>query len=197
MSDNSNEKKDSEKKPESKEKEDIKLESNSNDNKNSELSVEKEESKDDLENLDIGQILQAQKKEEQDDKKYNMKNIDDGKQNFKDRYIQEKLEEISTTIQRLSFKKEENKETKIELRNSVPLPKNKTNFENYEKESERRKCETEFLLIVEKSIISFNLKKYQESYTYLENSGVIKNILEFGKFLLVVSGFDKGILGEF
>ena len=197
MSDNSNEKKDSEKKPESKEKEDIKLESNSNDNKNSELSVEKEESKDDLENLDIGQILQAQKKEEEDDKKYNMKNIDDGKQNFKDRYIQEKLEEISTTIQRLSYKKEENNGPKIELRNSVPLPKNKTNFENYEKESERRKCETEFLLIVEKSIISFNLKKYQESYTYLENSGVIKNILEFGKFLLVVSGFDKGILGEF
>ena len=68
---------------------------------------------------------------------------------------------------------------------------------NYERESEERKCQTEFLLITEKAIISFNMKKYQESYTYLENSGVIKNLDEFGEFLLVVSGFDKVIMGEF
>ena len=152
---------------------------------------------DTLDNLDIGQML---KEQEESDIKYNFQNIEEGKQYFKDRYIQEKMEEISSTIKRMSLQKDTPEVTNKELRNSCPLFINKnsnTNFENYEKEAERRKCETEFLLIVEKAVISFNLKKYQESYTYLENSGVIKNILEFGKFLLVVSGFDKGILGEF
>ena len=147
-----------------------------------------------LDNLDIGKILQEQ---EENDIKYNFKNIEDGKQNIKERYIKEKLEEINTTILRMSHKKQIEKNTNIDIRQSTPLLKSKTTFENYEKESERRKCETEFLLIVEKAIISFNLKKYMESYTYLENSGVIKNLSEFGKFLLVVSGFDKAILGEF
>ena len=147
-----------------------------------------------LDNLDIGKILQEQ---EENDIKYNFKNIDDGKQNIKERYIKEKLEEISSTIKRMSHTREFDKEIKTDIRQSAPLLKTKSNFENYEKESERRKCETEFLLIVEKAIISFNLKKFMESYTYLENSGVIKNLSEFGKFLLVVNGFDKGILGEF
>ena len=147
-----------------------------------------------LDNLDIGKILQDQ---EENDIKYNFKNIDEGKQNIKERYIKEKLEEISSTIKRMSHIREFDKENKTDIRQSAPLLKTKSNFENYEKESERRKCETEFLLIVEKAIISFNLKKFMESYTYLENSGVIKNLSEFGKFLLVVNGFDKGILGEF
>ena len=149
---------------------------------------------DSLDNLDIDQMMEDQ---EENDIKYNFKNIDDGKQNIKERYIKEKLEEINTTIQQMSHKKEIEKDFNWDIRQSAPLMKSKSNFENYEKESERRKCETEFLLIVEKAIISFNLKKYLESYKYLENSGVIKNLSEFGKFLLVVNGFDKGILGEF
>ena len=144
--------------------------------------------------LNIGKEIQEQEK---NSIKYNFKNIDDGKQNIKERYINEKLEEIKKAIKRMSHPNEENKEAIKILRLSAPMLKSKANFENYEKENERRKCETEFLLIVEKAIISFNLKKYMESYTYLENSGIIKNIQEFSKFLLVVNGFDKGILGEF
>ena len=144
--------------------------------------------------LNIGKEIQEQEK---NSIKYNFKNIDDGKQNIKERYINEKLEEIKKAIKRMSHPNEENKEAIKILRLSAPMLKSKANFENYEKENERRKCETEFLLIVEKSIFSFNLKKYMESYTYLENSGIIKNIQEFSKFLLVVNGFDKGILGEF
>ena len=147
-----------------------------------------------LETLDIGQLL---KEQEENDIKYNFKNIEEGKQFFKDRYIKEKIKEINTTIKRMSTKKDSEKEDKQEFRQSCPTLSTKSTFENYEKESERRKCETEFLLIVEKAIISFNLKKYEESYTYLENSGLIKNINEFSTFLLVVNGFDKGILGEF
>ena len=145
-------------------------------------------------NLDIEKFI----KEKADNAiKYNFKNIDEGKQNIKERYIKEKLEEISKVIKRMSYPREENKEPIKILRQSIPMPKSKVNFENYEKENERRKCETEFLLIVEKAIISFNLKKYMESYAYLENSGIIKNTREFSKFLLVVNGFDKEILGEF
>ena len=198
MSDNPQEKKESTKKSNNTKKdsnEQKKVETNENndlyENKNSSSRTET------LDNLDIGKIL---KEQEENDMKFNFKNIEEGKQYFKERYIKEKLEEISNKIKRMSYSKDLDKEMKnqqqrLSLQNQNLI--NKTSFDNYEKETERRKCETEFLLIVEKSIISFNLKKYQESYTYLENSGVITNLNEFGKFLLVVSGFDKGILGEF
>ena len=100
---------------------------------------------DTLDNLDIGQML---KEQEESDIKYNFQNIEEGKQYFKDRYIQEKMEEISSTIKRMSLQKDTPEVTNKELRNSCPLFINKnsnTNFENYEKEAERRKCETEFL----------------------------------------------------
>ena len=149
------------------------------------------------ETIDTSEKGKTMKEQEDNDIKYNFKNIDEGKQFFKERYIKEKLEEISTTIKRMSNSKDFDKELNNPQKLNTQTLSQKSSFDNYEKETERRKCETEFLLIIEKSIISFNLKKYQESYTYLENSGVIKNLNEFGKFLLVVSGFDKGILGEF
>ena len=149
-----------------------------------------------IEDIDIFEISKM-KLQKENDIKYNFRNIDEGKQYFKERYIKEKLEEINTTIKRLSYSKDLEKEFNNPLRHSLQTLSNKLSFDNYEKETERRKCETEFLLIIEKSIISFNLKKYQESYTYLENSGVIKNLDEYGTFLLVVNGFDKSILGEF
>ena len=149
-----------------------------------------------IEDIDIFEISKM-KPQKENDIKYNFRNIDEGKQYFKERYIKEKLEEINTTIKRLSYSKDLEKEFNNPLRHSLQTLSNKLSFDNYEKETERRKCETEFLLIIEKSIISFNLKKYQESYTYLENSGVIKNLDEYGTFLLVVNGFDKSILGEF
>ena len=195
MSDNPQEKKESTNNTKKDSNEQKKVETNENndlcENKNSSSRTET------LDNLDIGKIL---KEQEENDMKFNFKNIEEGKQYFKERYIKEKLEEISNKIKRMSYSKDLDKEMKnqqqrLSLQNQNLI--NKTSFDNYEKETERRKCETEFLLIVEKSIISFNLKKYQESYTYLENSGVITNLNEFGKFLLVVSGFDKGILGEF
>ena len=68
---------------------------------------------------------------------------------------------------------------------------------NEEKESQKLKFSSEFLLTVEKSILSFNLKNYKESYEFLLSSEIIKNAGEFGKFLLVVSGFDKFLIGEF
>ena len=130
-------------------------------------------------------------------RKYNFKNIGGGKKFFKNRYVNEKVEEIDTTIKRMTLSGNvinlNGRESFKCSTSSLPSASNN----NYQRESESRKCQTEFLLIVEKAIISFNIKKYQESYTYLESSGVIKNVKEFGEFLLVVSGFDKFIIGEF
>ena len=170
-------------------------ENNINEQKNIDKSNENIKSAS-MEDIDIFEISKM-KLQKENDIKYNFRNIDEGKQYFKERYIKEKLEEINTTIKRLSYSKDLEKEFNNPLRHSLQTLSNKLSFDNYEKETERRKCETEFLLIIEKSIISFNLKKYQESYTYLENSGVIKNLDEYGTFLLVVNGFDKSILGEF
>ena len=66
-----------------------------------------------------------------------------------------------------------------------------------DKDSELRHYHSQFLQLTEKSIISFNLKKFEESYLYLFSNNIIKNLEEFGEFLLVVNGFDKLVIGEF
>ena len=66
-----------------------------------------------------------------------------------------------------------------------------------DKDSELRHYHSQFLQLTEKSILCFNLKKYEESYLYLFSNNIINNIEEFGEFLLVVNGFDKFIIGEF
>ena len=66
-----------------------------------------------------------------------------------------------------------------------------------DKDSELRHYHSQFLQITEKSILCFNLKKYEESYLYLFSNDIIRNFEEFGEFLLVVNGFDKFVIGEF
>jgi len=66
-----------------------------------------------------------------------------------------------------------------------------------DKDSELRHYHSQFLQLTEKSILCFNLKKYDESYLYLFSNNIIKNLEEFGEFLLVVNGFDKFIIGDF
>ena len=66
-----------------------------------------------------------------------------------------------------------------------------------DKDSELRHYHSQFLRITEKSILCFNLKKYEESYMYLLTNNIINNLEEFGEFLLVVNGFDKSVIGNF
>ena len=66
-----------------------------------------------------------------------------------------------------------------------------------DKDSELRHYHSQFLQLTEKSILCFNLKKYEESYLYLFSNKIIKNLEEFGEFLLVVNGFDKFVIGDF
>ena len=168
--DNKNDKKEQKTKNNEEKKNEIKKESKEND-KNIDLKEEYFQNLDDFNNF-------KQKK-----LRYSLINIDKVNSFFKERYIEEKLNEIEKTIKQ---------KIKITRQKSSSI-----NDSNYERENEKRKCNTEFLLIKEKAIISFNLKKYEESFNYLKNSGVIKNEEEFGEFLLVISGFDKFILGEF
>ena len=64
-------------------------------------------------------------------------------------------------------------------------------------EKEARKYHSLFLKKVEKSIFSFNLKKYDDSYQELKSHGIVEDTYEFGEFLLVMNGFDKYVIGEF
>ena len=73
----------------------------------------------------------------------------------------------------------------------------KLNMSNLDKEKNYRIYNSEFLLRLEKAIISFNPKSYKESYELFKNSEIIKTVKEFGKFLLVINGFDKYLIGEF
>ena len=53
------------------------------------------------------------------------------------------------------------------------------------------------LLIIEKSIFYFNLRKFKESIELLLNEKMIKNKKEFGEFIFVINGFDKNIISDF
>jgi len=66
-----------------------------------------------------------------------------------------------------------------------------------DKDSELRHYHSQFLKITENSILYFNLKQYEDSFLYLYSNGIVKNLEEFGEFLLVGNGFDKFIIGEF
>jgi hypothetical protein len=45
--------------------------------------------------------------------------------------------------------------------------------------------------------LSFNIKNFKDSYEVLKNSKIIKNVKEYGEFLLIISIFDKFLIGEF
>ena len=117
-------------------------------------------------------------------RRYDKDNVEkSGKKFFKLRFLKNKLELNNS-------KAEKNK-------NNANKEKNEDSQLNLDKEKILRKYNSEFILIVEKSILSFNVKNFKESYEILKNSDIIKNEKEYGEFLLVVSGFDKFLIGEF
>ena len=141
---------------------------NKNNNKNLKLeSSEKEEKKKTEFSNDSFDFKEKDFKLRRYDKN-NIKN--DGKKFFKYRYLKTKIENFNP---------------------------NKDENENIYKDRMLRKYNIDFILTIEKSILSFNVKNYKDSYEILKNSDIIKNIAEYGEFLLIVSGFDKFLLGEF
>ena len=105
--------------------------------------------------------------------RYKENNFDFGREFFKNRFINRKIEKYKE-------KNENNQSIKL-----IDIDKLKIKFQilYYKK--------------VEKSILCFNLKLYMDSYNILLSNKIIDKLEEFGEFLLVINGFDKFIIGEF
>ena len=117
-------------------------------------------------------------------RRYDKNNVENtGKKFFKLRYLKNKLKENQEKVEKNELKENKGQNEDSQL--------------NLDKERILRKYNSEFILIVEKSILSFNVKNFKDSYEILKNSEIIKDVKEYGEFLLVVSGFDKYLIGEF
>ena len=114
-------------------------------------------------------------------RRYDKDNVDNGKKFFKLRFLKSKLDSLDSNENNIN-----NNNTKSDDSQS-----------NVEKERCLRQYNSDFILTLEKSILSFNVKNYKDSYEILLNSRIIRNIKEYGEFLLVVGGFDKFLIGEF
>ena len=120
-------------------------------------------------------------------RKYTKDNINNGKQFFKIRFIQNKI----------GVKEKKGKSFINSILGTKSSNNNDLNISNLDKEKNFRLYNSDFLMILEKAILNFNHKNYKESYDTLCTSKIIRNTKEFGEFLLVVSGFDKYLIGEF
>ena len=133
-------------------------------------------------------------------KQYDETNLEEGKIRFRIRYIKSKLtvKEHTSRFHSKSVYRPMGNKPKINCDTSLVKTEPVTqDVKVIDEEKEIRKYNSLFLKKAEKSIFSFNLKKYEDSYNVLLVNGIIKNIAEFGEFLLVVDGFDKYIMGEF
>ena len=114
-------------------------------------------------------------------RRYDKNNVESGKKFFKLRFLKTKLDTINNNLNIMSNNNKKKDESQL----------------NVEKERYLRQYNSDFILTLEKSILSFNVKNYKDSYETLKNSFIIKSIKEYGEFLLVVGGFDKFLIGEF
>ena len=144
-------------------------------------------------------------------RKYGKKTIELGKLFFKYRFIKERMEQSSMNYDlrastlRFNTKLNQEKTRKVTISNNrmslnfnsklgINMDKSDEKLSN---KSEYRKYNSKFLLLLEKSIFNFNLKKYLESYNILLQENIVKSCAEFGEFLLVVNGYNKYTLGTF
>ena len=128
-------------------------------------------------------------------RKYDKNNFELGKLFFKYRYIKEKIKRLARKSElRMTTSFKTKPASKFSKRFSLAQKKNeqlnmefgtfKENEEIFKDKSEYRKFNSDFLVLIEKSIFNFNLKKYEESYQILLKENIIKSEIEFGEFLL-------------
>ena len=122
-------------------------------------------------------------------RKYNKNNIENGKKFFKKRFIES-----------LKQQKQNNKAPNINIKTNqsrVSFSIDKIELRKKEEERKELKYSSLFTNKTDKAIFSFNIKKYDNSYQELLNTGIIMNIDELAEFILVFPGFDKSIIGDF
>ena len=130
-------------------------------------------------------------------RRYKSENLEQGKKFFKLRYIKNKLKgtmnKKSSDIhieKNLIPQLDDNEKEKLLNYENLLLNHNKI------RQICIKKYSNIFLILLEKSIFFFNSEKYQESYDILFYFDIIKNEVEFGEILLVISGYDKNLIGE-
>ena len=145
---------------------------------------------------DLEQINEFDEKNYQN-RKYKFENLEQGKKFFKLRYIKDKIKIAMnkkssdiTVNKKLIPQLDDKEKEKLFNYENLLLNHNKTR-QNYIQKYSRM-----FLILLEKSIFFFNSEKWQESYDILFNFDIIKNEAEFGEILLVISGYDKKLIGE-
>ena len=121
------------------------------------------------------------------ERKYNNENIQKGKSMFLERYIENQN------------KKRKKNKNYLFNRFKTNINSNFTGERIKQMEEEIKKLKTTeiFAKKLDKSIFSFNLKKYEDCYNELYNSEIIFNENEFAEFLLVINGLDTFIIGDF
>ena len=144
-------------------------------------------------------------------RKYDKNNIELGKLFFKYRFIKKKIEKfagknnlrMTTTMPGFTrsgaiFDKRFSIPFRASNYKSFGLNMNINKKEEiFNNKSEYRKYNSDFLVLIEKSIFNFNLKKFEESYKILFQENIIYSENEFGEFLLVINGYNKYILANF
>ena len=138
------------------------------------------------------------KEDDYQNRKYHSNNLENALNYFKLRFIKRKLEEaINKNISNNKEKKlllikltEEEKERLFQY--------DKLNlYHNKIKKKYIQKYTYLFLILIEKSIIYFNFKNFEESYKILKDYSIVQNQIEFGEILLTINGYDKELIGEF
>lgn len=122
-----------------------------------------------------------------EDRRYNNENIKSGKSLFLERYIfnesKKKVKNKHNSIKRIS----------TNINSNFPEER----IKEMEEAIKKHKITEIFNKKLDKSIFSFNLKKYDNCYNELYNSEIIFNENEFAEFLLVINGLDTFIIGDF
>jgi hypothetical protein len=133
-------------------------------------------------------------------RKYNANNLEIGIIFYKLRYLNRKLKtgfkqkhsNLGSSKGKVLFPLKEEELEKLERHEMI-------SSERKEKVTPKDvvKYKKLFLILIEKSIVSFNYKYFKESYEILLDFGIIDNPYEFGEILLTETGYNSEVIGEF
>lgn len=142
--------------------------------------------------------------EEITNRRFNPITINKYKDIFKNRYVSENAQcdiNISTNNPRLSTQKS------VEIKPFIHINKNESpsnimihNKLSLHSATDNRnviKFASFYIQKLQKAILLFNSRRYEDSYRYLITKAILFNEKEFAQLLLITNGFDKSEIGTF
>ena len=130
-------------------------------------------------------------------RRYKQDELEKGRKFFMERYITLKMKQKEEKLKKYKSMNLNNEAVVSPMAISRESLFGTTLNGEYDNEKEHKKFNATYLQLVEKSILSFNLKKYEESYDILLKCNIINDVDEFGEFLFLQNGFDKSLIGEY